>query len=121
MAKGMRVVVRTVLLSSATKPTMAARVIQVPSHGRPINDPPMAAAASEKYPVFHFSQLPAEAKPASVGRKYAAIESGTTTASARGYDRCGFSTSSATVESCSYPEYSHNPKASPTPKTLNVA
>ena len=33
MAKGMRVVVRTVLLSSATLPTMAARVIQVPSQG----------------------------------------------------------------------------------------
>src|SRR5580698_4060073 len=89
MAKGMRVVVSTVLLSSATLPTIAARVIQVPSHGPPKNDrlhnePPIAAAASEKYPVCHFSQLPAEASPASVGRKYAAIESGTTTASARG-------------------------------------
>jgi len=31
----------------------------------------------------------------------ASIDSGTTIASARGYDRCGFSTSSATVESCS--------------------
>ena len=69
MAKGMRVVVRIVLFSKATNPTIAASVIQVPSQGRPMNDPPMAAAASEKYPVFHFSQLPADARPASVGRK----------------------------------------------------
>src|SRR5580692_10705342 len=79
IAKGMRVVVRTVLLSSATKPTIAASVIQVPSQG-----PPISLAASEKYPVCHCSQLPADPNPASVGRKYAAIESGTTTASARG-------------------------------------
>src|SRR4051794_26319530 len=104
-----------VLLRRATFPTMAASVIHVPSHG-----PPIIAAASEKNPVCHFSQWPAEAKPAKVGKKYAAIDSGTTTAKARGYALCGFSTSSATVESCSYPEYSHKPRASPTPKTLNV-
>src|ERR1700676_928924 len=79
MAKGMRVVVRTVLLSNAAKPIMAARFIQVPSHG-----PPIILAASEKKPVCQFCQSPAEAKPASVGRKYAAIESGTTSRSARG-------------------------------------
>ena len=79
MAKGMRVVVRTVLFSKATLPTIAARVIHVPSHG-----PPIMLAASEKNPVCHFSQLPADASPANVGRKYAAIESGTTRASARG-------------------------------------
>src|SRR5580704_10429042 len=84
MANGMRVVVRTVLLSSATLPTIAASVIHVPSHGCPRNDPPMILAASEKYPVCHCSQWPAEASPASVGRKYAAIESGTTSASACG-------------------------------------
>lgn len=51
MAKGMRVVVRTVLLSSATLAIMAASVIQVPNHG-----PPIDFAASEKYPVCHCSQ-----------------------------------------------------------------
>src|ERR1700733_8659045 len=79
MAKGMRVVVRTVLLSSATLPTIAASVIQVPNQGPPIN-----LAASEKNPVCQFCHSPAEPNPASVGRKYAAIESGTTRASARG-------------------------------------
>ena len=64
MAKGMRVVVRMVLLSSATLPTMAASAIHVPSQG-----PPMMRAASEKYPVVHFSQLPAAANPATVGKK----------------------------------------------------
>src|ERR1022692_5009905 len=76
IAKGMRVVVRTVLLSRATLPTIAASVMQVPSH-----TPPIILAASEKNPVCHCSQLPAEASPASVGRKYAAIDSGATTAS----------------------------------------
>ncbi len=79
MGKGIRVVVRTVPFSSATFPPIAARVIQVPSHG-----PPIILAASEKYPVCHCCQWSAEASPASVGRKYAAIESGTTNANARG-------------------------------------
>ena len=78
----MRVVVSTVLLSSATLPTIAASVIQVPSHG--LHADPDPFAASEKNPVCQFCQSPAEASPASVGRKYAAIESGTTSASARG-------------------------------------
>src|SRR5579864_4344345 len=111
----MRVVVRIVLLSRATLPTMAANAIQAPSHG-----PPMILAASEKNPACHSCQCPADANPTIAGRKYAAIDSGTTMAKARGYALCGFSTSSATVESCSYPEYSHSPKASPTPKILNV-
>src|SRR3984957_13315379 len=84
MAKGMRVVVRTVLLSSATFATIAASVIHVPSHGRPESDPPMILAASEKYPVCHCSHLPADASPARVGKKKAAIDSGTPIANPRG-------------------------------------
>jgi len=64
MANGIRVVVRMVLLSRATLPSMAASVIQVPSQG-----PPIILAASEKNPVCHCCQLPAEASPANVGRK----------------------------------------------------
>ena len=79
MAKGMRVVVRIVLFSKATLPIIAASVIHVPSHG-----PPIILAASEKNPVCHLSQLPADARPANVGRKYAAMDSGTTSANARG-------------------------------------
>src|ERR1700676_2967833 len=121
MANGMRVVVRMVLLSRATLASIAASVIHVPSHGLPLNVPPIMLAALEKKPVCHCSQCPADANPVSAGRKYAAIESGTTSPRARGYARCGFSTSSATVEGCSYPEYSHNPTATPTPNILNLA
>ena len=85
-----------VLFSRATLPIMAAAAIHVPSQR-----PPIMRAASEKNPVCHCCQFPAEASPANAGRKYAAIDNGTTTASARGYAFCGFSTSSATVESCS--------------------
>src|SRR5208337_5159321 len=76
MAKGMRVVVRTVLLSKATLATIAAKVIHVPSQG-----PPIIFAASGRNPVCQFCHPPAEASPASVGRKYAAIDKGTTSAS----------------------------------------
>src|SRR5208337_4545849 len=79
IAKGIRVVVRTVLLSSATLPTIAASVIHVPSQL-----PPIERATSEKKPVCQFCHSPADASPASVGRKYAAIDSGTTRANALG-------------------------------------
>ena len=69
LTKGMRVVVSTVLFSSATFPTIAARVIHIPSHGLPRNVPPMIPAASEKKPVCQCFQLPADASPAIVGRK----------------------------------------------------
>src|SRR5712692_1350465 len=49
------------------------------SQGLPIN-----AAASEKYPVCHFCQSPSAASENIVGRKYVAMESGMTTASAIG-------------------------------------
>src|SRR5215472_1106880 len=99
IVEGMRVLVSTVAFSNATLPIIAASVMGIPSHG-----PPISCAAVEKYPVCHFSQSPSAANEKNVGRKYVAIESGTTIAKARGYVLCGFSTSSATLESCSYPE-----------------
>src|SRR5881394_1106516 len=76
---GMRVLVSTVAFSSERLVIIAAMVIAKPSHGPPIN-----AAASEKYPVCHFGQSPSAARENIVGRKYVAIESGTTIAKARG-------------------------------------
>ncbi len=75
----MRELVSTVVFSSETLVTIAAIVITNPSQGPPIN-----AAASEKYPVCHFCQSPSAASENIVGRKYVAMESGMTTASAIG-------------------------------------
>ena len=58
---------------------MAASDIQAPSQR-----PPMSCAAVGKNPVCQLSQLPSAASEASVGRKYAAIDMGTTSASASG-------------------------------------
>jgi len=80
MVEGMRVLVSTVAFSSETFVTMAAMVIANPSHGPPIS----AARAGKKYPVCHFCQSPSAASENIVGRKYVAIESGTTIASAIG-------------------------------------
>src|SRR5882672_1490889 len=77
IAKGMRVEVSTVALSSDRFVTMAAIVIHEPSHG-----PPSNCAALGRYPVCQSCQLPNAARDARVGRKYTAIESGTTMASA---------------------------------------
>ena len=64
MAKGMRVVVSTVLLSSATLPTIAASVIHVPSHG-----PPIIFAASEKNPGVPLLPLSSGSQPGERGQK----------------------------------------------------
>ena len=58
---------------------MAAMVIQAPSQG-----PPISWAAVEKYPVCQLLQFPNAASETIVGRKYAAMDIGTTSASARG-------------------------------------
>ena len=79
MANGMRVDARMVPLSSATWVTIAAANIQAPSQR-----PPMSCAAVGKNPVCQLSQLPRAASEAIVGRKYAAMDIGTTSASASG-------------------------------------
>src|SRR5260370_10011114 len=79
IVEGIRVLVSTVAFSRETLPIIAASVIEKPSQGPPIN-----AAASEKYPVCHFCQSPRAASESIVGRKYVAIETGTTTPSAIG-------------------------------------
>ena len=75
----MRVLVSTVAFSSERLVIIAAMVIANPSHG-----PPIKCAASEKYPVCHLCQFPSAASENMVGRKYVAIESGTTIARAIG-------------------------------------
>ncbi len=75
----MRVLVSTVAFRSEAFVTMAAMVIANPSQG-----PPIKRAASEKYLVCQLCQFPSAASENIVGRKYVAIESGTTTASAIG-------------------------------------
>src|SRR3954466_16012686 len=112
MANGIRVVVSTVLFSKAAFVTIAAIVILWPNHG-----PPISRAASEKYPVCQSCQLPRAANDASVGKKYVAIESGTTIARAKEYFRCDLPTPPEPVESCSNPEYTQIHKANPPPKT----
>src|ERR1700716_348113 len=79
IVEGMRVLVSTVAFSSERFVTIAAIVIANPSHG-----PPISRAASEKYRVCQSCQFPSAARQNIVGRKYVAMESGTTIASARG-------------------------------------
>jgi hypothetical protein len=79
IANGMRVLASTVLFRSATLANIAAMVIQPPSHG-----PPIKLAAVEKYPACQSCQLLSAASDANVGRKYVAIDMGTTMASASG-------------------------------------
>src|SRR5580692_11085406 len=73
---GMRVPVSTVAFSSERLVISAAMVIANPIHRPPIN-----SAASEKYPVCHFCQSPSAAIENIVGKKYVAMDSGTTIAS----------------------------------------
>src|SRR5437016_9377226 len=79
MANGMRVLASTVLFRMDTLVTVAASVIANPSPAPPIN-----RAASEKYRVCHCSQFPSAASENIVGKKYVAIDNGTTQANARG-------------------------------------
>jgi len=73
------VVVSTVLFRIDRFITPAASVIANPSFG-----PPIELAKSEKNPECQSCHLPTAASESNVGKKYVAIESGTTHASANG-------------------------------------